>query len=169
MKLSLPDRLQRLDPRRADRPQLVQRRDLENLSLVVRDIAESHASIPAPDPFPEFHEETKGGRAVVVRFVEVKNDTLDAAAVQQVKNLPRPLLNPLVFDFPQIHGWDDDDCVVLLLDLEDSVCDWKSCLRHAISPRSPSTQTRPLPSSPQARTTPAMSCRSVFGSGSLPR
>jgi len=95
---------------------------------VLGNVAEGHPSIPPPDPFPEFQEETERGGPIVVCLVEVQDNILDAGAVQKIKNLPRPVLDPLVIQFSQVHGWYDDDCVVFLLDLEDYACGCKSSL-----------------------------------------
>jgi len=98
---------------------VIEFRKPEDFFLVFREVAKRHAPVKTPDPFPEPHEKTKGGRAVVIRLVEVENDVLRAALVQQVENVFSSSHDSLTIKLSEIDRWDNDDRVALLLDLED--------------------------------------------------
>jgi len=98
---------------------MIEFRKLEDFFLVFREVAKRHAPVTTPDPFPEFHEPTKGGRPVVIRLVEVQNDVLGIGPFQQVENVFSSSHNSLKIKLSQVRSWDDDDRVVLLLNLKD--------------------------------------------------
>jgi hypothetical protein len=102
---------------------------------VLRYVAEGHAPTSAPNPFPEFREEAEGSRPEIVCLVEVEDDIFYFVAVHKIKNGRCPFLDPLVIQFSQIHRWNDDKCVVVMLDLEDAAGVPKFVLRHAATPQ----------------------------------
>ena len=60
-----------------------------------------------------------------------QNDIVLVGAVQQLENVSRSFFNALVVQFSQVHRWNEDDCVALLLNLEDSSCRCQRCLCHS--------------------------------------